>query len=397
MKAGTQPGTEIRLRGKGVPYLRRPGQRGDLHVIVDVEVPSRLSQAQREALEAYAAPRARSSPSRAACSTGSAARSTGEWLGGRRRGPRPERAGWSWPSRPIRRRSRRSARSSPASRRAGPASSPGSSWSRTGSARESIRTGRRRFAPTCRPSTTPRPRAPPRPSSRGARAPPGVRAPADRRPANPPRRRGRLGEAWKDHFHVLHARSPPGDQAELATPSSRRATRSSSTSIPGMAFGTGLHPTTRLCLVRSRTGPIAGRSGARSTSAAARASCRSRRSSSARRACSAIDIDPIAIEATHANARHNRVGQPGPRPRGHAAQRRGPVRPRPRQPDRSVLIELAANLATELRPRRDPDRVRASSSTARRTRRRPRGWWVPGDRPAGTSPTGSRSRPSARA
>ena len=54
VKSGTQPGTEIRLRGKGVPYLRRPGQRGDLHVIIDVDVPSRLSRAQREALEAYA-------------------------------------------------------------------------------------------------------------------------------------------------------------------------------------------------------------------------------------------------------------------------------------------------------------------------------------------------------
>jgi molecular chaperone DnaJ len=54
IKPGTQPGTEIRLRGKGVPYLRRTGQRGDLHVIVDVEVPHHLSRAQREALEAYA-------------------------------------------------------------------------------------------------------------------------------------------------------------------------------------------------------------------------------------------------------------------------------------------------------------------------------------------------------
>ena len=54
VKAGTQPGTEIRLRGKGVPYLRRSGQRGDLHVIVDVEVPTKLSRAEREALEAYA-------------------------------------------------------------------------------------------------------------------------------------------------------------------------------------------------------------------------------------------------------------------------------------------------------------------------------------------------------
>jgi molecular chaperone DnaJ len=54
VKAGTQPGTEIRLRGKGVPHLRRPGQRGDLHVIVDVAVPHRLTKTQREALEAYA-------------------------------------------------------------------------------------------------------------------------------------------------------------------------------------------------------------------------------------------------------------------------------------------------------------------------------------------------------
>ena len=54
IKAGTQPGTEVRLRGKGVPYLRRAGQRGDLHVLVDVEVPTKLSRAEREALEAYA-------------------------------------------------------------------------------------------------------------------------------------------------------------------------------------------------------------------------------------------------------------------------------------------------------------------------------------------------------
>ena len=32
IKAGTQPGTEIKLRGKGVPHLRRQSSRGDLHV-----------------------------------------------------------------------------------------------------------------------------------------------------------------------------------------------------------------------------------------------------------------------------------------------------------------------------------------------------------------------------
>jgi molecular chaperone DnaJ len=54
VKAGTQPGTEIRLRGRGVPHLRRSGGRGDLHVLVDVRVPSRLSARQRELLEEFA-------------------------------------------------------------------------------------------------------------------------------------------------------------------------------------------------------------------------------------------------------------------------------------------------------------------------------------------------------
>ena len=54
VKAGTQPGTEIRLRGRGVPHLRRSGGRGDLHVLVDVRVPARLSARQRELLEEFA-------------------------------------------------------------------------------------------------------------------------------------------------------------------------------------------------------------------------------------------------------------------------------------------------------------------------------------------------------
>jgi molecular chaperone DnaJ len=54
IKPGTQPGTEIRLRGRGVPHLRRQTSRGDLHVIVNVAVPTKLSRRQRELLEAYA-------------------------------------------------------------------------------------------------------------------------------------------------------------------------------------------------------------------------------------------------------------------------------------------------------------------------------------------------------
>src|SRR3954469_23027008 len=54
IKPGTQPETEIRLRGKGVPHVRRTGQRGDLHVMVDVVVPTKLSKKGRDLLEAYA-------------------------------------------------------------------------------------------------------------------------------------------------------------------------------------------------------------------------------------------------------------------------------------------------------------------------------------------------------
>jgi molecular chaperone DnaJ len=54
IKPGTQPNTEIRLRGRGVPHLRRTGQRGDLHVMVDVTVPTKLSKKARELLAAYA-------------------------------------------------------------------------------------------------------------------------------------------------------------------------------------------------------------------------------------------------------------------------------------------------------------------------------------------------------
>ena len=50
---GTQPGTEFRLRGKGVPYLNS-SQRGDLRVLVDLQVPRTLNAEQRKLLEAFA-------------------------------------------------------------------------------------------------------------------------------------------------------------------------------------------------------------------------------------------------------------------------------------------------------------------------------------------------------
>ena len=53
VKAGTQPGEEIRLGGRGMPPLQR-GRTGDLRVIVNVTVPRRLSREQRDLLERLA-------------------------------------------------------------------------------------------------------------------------------------------------------------------------------------------------------------------------------------------------------------------------------------------------------------------------------------------------------
>lgn len=54
IKEGTQSGTKFRLKGKGVPSLRNKNLRGDQFVIVDVEVPSRLTSKQKELLKQFA-------------------------------------------------------------------------------------------------------------------------------------------------------------------------------------------------------------------------------------------------------------------------------------------------------------------------------------------------------
>lgn len=53
IKPGTQTGTRIRLRGKGVPLLRNKNQRGDMYVDLIVKVPTRLTDEQKEALRAF--------------------------------------------------------------------------------------------------------------------------------------------------------------------------------------------------------------------------------------------------------------------------------------------------------------------------------------------------------
>jgi len=48
--AGTQPGAVITLKGKGVPQLDRSG-RGSVHIVVEVDVPKRLSKNAKKLLE----------------------------------------------------------------------------------------------------------------------------------------------------------------------------------------------------------------------------------------------------------------------------------------------------------------------------------------------------------
>jgi molecular chaperone DnaJ len=54
MSAGTQPGTTFRVKGKGVKNLQGYGQ-GDLHVRIQVEVPTQLNGAQKAKLHEFSA------------------------------------------------------------------------------------------------------------------------------------------------------------------------------------------------------------------------------------------------------------------------------------------------------------------------------------------------------
>ncbi len=119
---------------------------------------------------------------------------------------------------------------------------------------------------------------------------------------------------------------------------------------PGMAFGTGLHPTTRLCLAGIERWADDGRlSRGRSRGGAARVldvGCGSGILAIAAALLGAgelvgVDSDPIAVEATLANARRNRVAR---RLRAGGLAPDGPGRSTSREPLASLLVALAADL-----------------------------------------------------
>ena len=156
-------------------------------------------------------------------------------------------------------------------------------------------------------------------------------------------------ESWKGHFQVLHL-----GRRLVVKPSWRRHPRAGDEVIvdldPGMAFGTGLHPTTRLCLEaledRADREPL-GRvldvgcgSGILSIAAVKLGATR----------VLGVDIDPIAIEATTANARHNRVGRRIRAREGSIPSGDGPFDTVLANLIAGILIELAPHLADEVLP-----------------------------------------------
>jgi ribosomal protein L11 methyltransferase len=163
-------------------------------------------------------------------------------------------------------------------------------------------------------------------------------------------RAGGRSHAWRSHFPVQRI-----GRSIVIRPSWRRHRPAPGDTVivldPGMAFGTGLHPSTRLCLRRleawadgglvraARILDLGSGSGILSIAAARLGAAH----------VLALDTDPQAVEATTANARRNRVAS-----RIRARQRSLPSR----APGfdlilanlvASLLVELAAGLAAELR------------------------------------------------
>jgi ribosomal protein L11 methyltransferase len=158
-------------------------------------------------------------------------------------------------------------------------------------------------------------------------------------------------DAWKAHFPVMRI-----GRRTVIRPTWRRYRAAADDVVisldPGMAFGTGLHPTTRLCLIqleaaadrgdldRARVLDVGCGSGILSIAAARLGAAE----------VLGVDIDPIAIEATLANARRNRLA-------GRIRARAGSL-PSGRPPHdvivanlvASVLVVLAEPIRTELRP-----------------------------------------------
>jgi ribosomal protein L11 methyltransferase len=158
-------------------------------------------------------------------------------------------------------------------------------------------------------------------------------------------------EAWKRHFPVLRV-----GRRIVIRPTWRRHRRAPDDVVlaldPGMAFGTGLHPTTRLCLqALEKVADADGLAGARvldvgcGSGILAIAAVRLGAA-----AALGVDTDPIAVEATAANARRNAVARRIRVWAGSLPSGEGPFEVVLANLIASLLVTLAGDLAAELAP-----------------------------------------------
>jgi len=164
--------------------------------------------------------------------------------------------------------------------------------------------------------------------------------------------------AWKVHFPVLRI-----GRRIVIRPTWRRHRREPDDVVlaldPGMAFGTGLHPTTRLCLATLESladrgqiehgaadgGPArvidVGSGSGILAIAAARLGARE---------VLAVDVDPIAVEASASNAKRNRLGRVIRSREGSSPSGEGPFDIVLANLIASLLVTLADGLVADLRP-----------------------------------------------
>lgn len=158
--------------------------------------------------------------------------------------------------------------------------------------------------------------------------------------------------AWKRHFPVLRV-----GRRIVIRPTWRRHRRLADDVVialdPGMAFGTGLHPTTRLCLAGVErlsdegllTPDARGLDVGVGSGILAIAAVRLGLGS-----VLGVDTDPIAIAATRQNAARNGVARRVPARQGSLPSGEGPFDVVLANLIASVLIALAQGLHDELRP-----------------------------------------------
>jgi len=165
-------------------------------------------------------------------------------------------------------------------------------------------------------------------------------------------------EAWKSHFPVLRI-----GRRLVVRPTWRRHSKRPGDVVlsldPGMAFGTGLHPTTRLCLAALETladeGLLARGSARGGSARVIDVGCGSGILAIVAGKLGAgellgVDTDPIAVEASVANARRNGQARRLRVRQGSVPSGEGPFDLVLANLIASLLVRLAAALRDEMAP-----------------------------------------------